>query len=166
VIHSPEPVRIRSATNADRRPLQTLIEHDLGESPYAEIPAYYLRLAFDGRAGETRVVVAERGTVIVGFALYGDVAGTVRTGRLHFIAVTAAARLEAIGASLCAAAVDDFRRRGTRLVVAEVPAHPVMTGGLALLARCGFGEAARVADYYHDGIDLVLLQRALTLAAG
>lgn len=161
MIHSPGPVRIRPATNADRRALETLIEHDLGDSPYAGIPAYYLRLAFDGRPGESRVVVAERRTLVVGLALYGEVAGAVGTGRLHFITVTAAARLEAIGTSLCAAAVDDFRRRDTRLVVAEVPAHPVMAGGFALLARCGFGEAARVADYYQDGIDLVLLQRAL-----
>jgi hypothetical protein len=28
-----------------------------------------------------------------------------------------------------------------------------------LLARCGFSETARVADYYRDGVDLIVLQR-------
>jgi ribosomal protein S18 acetylase RimI-like enzyme len=156
---------IRPATKADGAAMRMLIEHDLGVLPYAEIPAYYLRLAFDGRASESRAIVAERGTEFVGLALFGEVAGAVGTGRIHFIAVAAAARRNAIGAGLCETAVEDLRAHGARLVLAEVPAHPALAGGLALLDRCGFAEAARVADYYQDGIDLVLLQRAVASTA-
>jgi len=155
--------QIRPATDADGPALRGLIELDVGAMPYAAIPTYFLGLAFEGRSTESRAVVAERGGEILGFALFGEIAGAIGAGRLHFISVTAAARLRAIGARLCEAAVADLRSHGARLVIAEVPAHPALASGLALLARSGFAETARVADYYKDGIDLVLLQRTIPL---
>jgi len=150
----------RPATEADRATLRAFIEHDVAGTPYAEVPLYFLRLALEGRAADSRAVVALRAGEPVGCALYGEVAGTVGTGRMHFIAVTASARLLAVGAGLCEAAVADLAARGARLVIAEVPDDPVLVSGRALLAKCGFVEEARIADYYRDGVAMLVLRRA------
>ena len=151
----------RRAINPDRAAIRTLVDHDLAGTPYASVVEYFLRLASDGNERESRAIVAERAGEIVGFALFGEVAGAIRTGRMHFVSVTASARLHAIGVGLCEAAVGDLISAGARLIVAELPDEPLLSPGRALLARCAFAETARVADYYRDGVDLVILQRAV-----
>ena len=128
-----------------------------------EVVDYFLQLAFDGRADESRAIVAERAGEVVGLALFGEVAGAAGTGRMHLITVTASARLATVGGGLCNAAVADMVSRGDRLIVAEVPDDPILTSGRGLLARSGFAASGRVADYYRDGVDLVILTRVAHL---
>lgn len=154
-------VRFRPADNGDRAALYSFLDRDVAGLASAEVPRYFLRIAFEGRASESRAVVAEQGSDVVGFALFGEVAGAVGTGRMHFITVSASARLHNIGTGLCEVAVADLAARGARLVMAEVPDDPLLASGLALLARCGFSEEARVADYFRDGVALLLLRRAI-----
>lgn len=161
---SPALDRIRSAAESDRLVLDAFIEDDIAEMPYSAIPAYFLHLALDGAGNESQALVAESGGEPVGFALFGEVAGTRGAARVHFVAVSAAHRLRGIGKRLCGAVVDHFAAHGGRLVVAEVPAHPAFSSGLALLARMGFEEVARVNDYYSDGIDLLLLERRINVS--
>jgi ribosomal protein S18 acetylase RimI-like enzyme len=151
---------IRRPVDSDRAAMNSFISHDVAGTPYAEVPLYFLRLAREGRAAESRGVVAERDGEMLGFALYGEVAGAVGTGRVHFIGVTASSRLNAVGLALCEAAVADLAAGGARLVIAELPDDPLLVSGRALLARCGFTEVARVRDYYRDGVALVILARA------
>jgi ribosomal protein S18 acetylase RimI-like enzyme len=151
----------RRAIDTDRAAIRTLVDHDVAGTPYATVVDYFLRLASDGNEHESRAIVAERAGEIVGFALCGEVAGAIRTGRMHFVSVTASARLHAIGVGLCEAAVADLSSAGARLIIAELPDEPLLSPGRALLARCGFAETARVPDYYQDGVDLVILQRAV-----
>jgi ribosomal protein S18 acetylase RimI-like enzyme len=149
----------RRAVDSDRAAMRGLADHDVAGTPYASVVEYFLRLFSEGSDRESRAIVAERGGEIVGFALFGEVAGAVRAGRMHFVSVTASARLHAIGIGLCEAAVADLVSAGARLIVAELPDEPLLSPGGALLLRCGFSETARVADYYRDGVDLVILQR-------
>jgi ribosomal protein S18 acetylase RimI-like enzyme len=151
----------RRAVVDDRPAMRALVEHDLAETPYATVAEYFLRLANDGAANESRAIVAERAGEVVGFALFGEVAGAIGTGRMHFVSVTASARLHAIGVGLCEAAVADLASKGARLIVAEVPDEPLLSPGRALLARCGFVETARVPDYFRDNTDLVVLLRSI-----
>ncbi len=139
--------------------MDAFIAHDAAGTPYVEVPRYFLRLALEGRTAESRGIVADRDGEMLGFALYGDVAGAVGTGRIHFIGVTASSRLNAVGVSLCDAAVDDLAACGARIVVAELPDDPLLVSGRALFARCGFTEVGRVPDYYRDGIALIILAR-------
>ena len=154
-------VTYRAAVDADRAAIRALAHHDLGGTPYIAVLDYFLRMAFEGAADESRVIVAESNHDVVGFALFGEVAGAVGTGRMHFIGVTASARLHAIGLGLCEAAVANLAVRKRRLVIAEVPDDPLLLPGRALLARGGFIETARVSDYYRDGIDLIVLERSI-----
>lgn len=151
----------RRAVDTDRAAMRGLIDHDVAGTPYATVVEYFLRLAADGNENESRAIVAERAGEIVGLGLFGEVAGAIQAGRVHFVSVTASARLHAIGIGLCEAAVADLVSAGARLVIAELPDEPLLSPGRALLARCGFSETARVADYFRDGVDLIILQRAI-----
>lgn len=151
----------RRAVDADRPAMRSLVEHDVAGTPYETVVDYFLRLASDGDTRESRAIVAERAGEIVGVALFGEVAGAIQTGRMHFVTVTASARLHAVGVGLCDAALADLAAGGARLVIAEAPDESLLSPGRALLARCGFTEVARVADYYRDGVDLIVLQRTI-----
>ena len=151
----------RPADESDREWLWAMVDHDVAGTPYAEVPRYFLRLALDRRSRESRAIVAQRGDEVVGFALYGEVAGSVGTGRMHFVSVADSERGHGIGGGLCKAAIDDLAAHGARVVVAEIPGDPSLARGLALLMRSGFTETARVRDYYRDDVDLVVVQRVI-----
>jgi ribosomal protein S18 acetylase RimI-like enzyme len=153
-------VEFRSAADTDRSTLEALVAQSCAATPFAAIPAYALRAAFERPTHESQVIVAERSGVVVGFVLFGDVAGAIGTARLHFIGVPVGERLRGIGSGACEAAMAQLLARGIRNVVAEMPDHPKLAGGRAFLTRCGFVEISRVADYYSDGVDLLILQRS------
>jgi ribosomal protein S18 acetylase RimI-like enzyme len=158
---SDAPVAIRAPAASEVPTLRGLLEREVGGTPYAAIPRYFLSLALERAERESSIVVAERGGEIVGLTLFGEVAGSVGTGRVHLIAVTASARLHGVAIQLCDAALAELAARGARLAIAEVPDDPVVASGRALLTRCGFLEEARVADYYRDGVAMVVLRREL-----
>lgn len=153
-------VVFRPAVDDDRATLDAFVEQVWDATAYAETFAYAVRSAFDERMTDTRAVVAECDGATVGFAIVGEVGGTRGTARIQFIGVIPGARLRAIGVGLCEAAMASLAARGARVVVAELPDDPLLSGGRAFLARCGFVETARVADYYRDGIALIVLQRS------
>jgi ribosomal protein S18 acetylase RimI-like enzyme len=154
-------VVLRPARQADRAAIGLLVEHEVTGATNTEAVAYFLRLALDGRSDESRVIVAEDDRNIIGFVLYGEVAGALGTGRVHFINVTITSRHNSIGRRLCEAATTDLTSRGARLVLVELPDDASSIPGRGLLARCGFVETARVADYYRDGVDLIVFHRLI-----
>lgn len=131
---------------------------EVGGTPYTELPLAALEKALAGESSESRGIVAIREGELAGIALYGWVAGATATGKLHLIAVTAAARYRGVGGQLCERAVTELVSGGARLVVAEVPDDPVLRPGLILLTRCGLREEARVTDFYRNGVALLLLR--------
>ena len=149
----------RPAVDDDRGVIRAFVERDLAGTPYATVVEYFLRLASVDPGTESRVIVAERGGVVVGFVVFGEVAGAIGTGRVHFVSVTTSARSQGVGVGLCEAAVADLSANEARVVVAEVPDEPSFLPGRTLFTRCGFVEIARVADYVRDGTDLVVLAR-------
>lgn len=151
----------RPAVDGDRGVMRAFVEQDLVGTPYGVVVEYFLRVESDGDANESRAIVAERAGAVVGFILFGEVAGAIGTGRLHFVSVTSRARRHAVGTGLCEAAVADLSSNGGRLVVAEVPDEPSLLPGRTLLDRCGFAEIGRVADYFRDNTDLVVLARTI-----
>jgi len=98
---------------------------------------------------------------VTGLVVFGIVAGAMGTGRLHLVAVSAAARLRGVASALISAAFERLRSEAVRVVFAEVPDDPGLAPGRALLLREGFIEEARVADFFRDGVSLILLRRDL-----
>jgi ribosomal protein S18 acetylase RimI-like enzyme len=134
------------------------VEGEFAGTPFAEIA----ESAIEGvlrRDPELRATVVESDGDVVGVSVYGPVAGSVGTAKLHLIVVSAAARLQGVARRLCDAAVREMAADGARLVVAELADSPGMRAGRALLERCEWREDGRVDDYFADGQALLLLRR-------
>jgi ribosomal protein S18 acetylase RimI-like enzyme len=154
-------VRFRPLRAGDVPVLRRLLSSELGGTPYGDAIAPVFELALQGGSTESRVLVAAAGDEVMGFILYGLIAGASGAGRLHVVVVTAAARLSGIATRLVDAAAADLTALGARLVVAELADDAVLAPGLALLRRSQFVEEARIADYYRDGVHQLILRREL-----
>lgn len=154
-------MEIRAPVDAEAAAARGLVAAVVAGTPYGELPLERLRVALEASTDESRALIAAAGGEVVGLVLFGFVAGAVRTGVLHLVAVTAAARLRGVATQLIEAAVGELARRGARLVVGEMPDDPALLPARTLLQRAGFAEEARVADYYRDSVDLIVLRRDL-----
>jgi ribosomal protein S18 acetylase RimI-like enzyme len=154
-------VALRPATRDDRAALMALVTDGIGGTAYRELPLHFLRLALQSPSAESRAIVAERDGAVVGGAAFGTVAGTIGTGRIHFVTVAAGVRRLGIASRLCEAAVADLSARGARSIVVEMPDDQALLAGRALLRQCRFTEVARVPDYYRDDVALIVLHRAI-----
>lgn len=152
-------VRIRPLEPRDRLAAHELAAAELLQSPYAELPSSALAAALAGESAEARGLVAESEGELKALVVFGMVAGAIGTGRVHLVAVSAAARLRGVGGALLAAAMERFRDDAVRVVFVEMPDDPSVAPGRSLLLREGFVEEARVADFFRDGVSLVLLRR-------
>jgi len=158
-----EHVSLRSVGSADRETLERLVAQTCATSRFAEVATYALRMALEDEANESQAIVAERAGTVVGFGLFGQVAGTIGTARIHFMAVALDERSRGIGSAICEATLARLAEQGARNVVAELPDETAFVSGRALLERWGFAPVARVADYYSDGVDMLIFER---VAAG
>ena len=156
---APAVSTVRPAVAHDRAAVSALVRQVTSRSDQVDGPAYFLRRAFDVADAEARALVSEHEGVIVGCVLFGEVAGAIGTGRLHYVAVSADARRSGVGTMLCEASIAELFARGVRSIVAELPDDADWTAGRALLERCGLAVVARVADYYRDAVDLLILER-------
>ncbi len=150
---------IRPLRAADRSAAQELAAAELLQSPYGELPSSALESALGGQTPEARGLVSVMDNEVTGVVVYGTVAGALGTGRLHLVAVSAAARLRGVASALVAAAIARLRSEGVRVVFAELPDDPGFAPARALLLREGFAEEARVADFFRDEVPLLLLRR-------
>jgi L-amino acid N-acyltransferase YncA len=110
---------------------------------------------------EHRAVVIARDGTVVGLALFGMVAGAVGVSKVYTAVVAPSVSVTDVGERIIAAVIADSRRRGDRLVVAELPDDPVMGQTRALLSASGFAEEGRIPDYFRNGIALTLFRREL-----
>jgi ribosomal protein S18 acetylase RimI-like enzyme len=154
-------LEIRPLQPSDRSAAQELAAVELLQSPYGELPASALSTALGGQSAEARGLVSVAGDEVTGLVVFGVVAGAIGTGRLHLVAVSAAARLRGVASALISAAFERLRSEAVRVVFAEVPDDPGFAPGQSLLLREGFIEEARVADFFRDGVSLILLRRDL-----
>ena len=154
-------VTIRPLRAADRRAARSLIEGELGGTPYLETPLWALETAIDGNSDEARALVADRNGEVLGVALYGEYAGAKGAGRIYILVVTASARLRGIGLRLLESVHDALVRRGARFVLAELSDDAINRPGLELLERYGYVEEGRVDDLFRDGVALRLMRRDL-----
>lgn len=152
-------MEIRPVEPGDRRDAQELAAAELLQSAYGELPASALATALAGESPGARGLVAVSDGELKGVVVFGMVAGAIGTGRLHLVAVSAAARLRGVGSALIAAALERLRAEAVRVVFVEMPDDPAVAPARALLLREGFIEEARVADFFRDGVSLVLLRR-------
>lgn len=108
---------------------------------------------------------------LVGFACYGPTPGTDGTFDLYWIAIHPAVHGTGNGSRLLGEVEHRLRHRGGRLLVVETSSRPTYERTRRFYDARGYGEAARVADFYAPADDRVIYTKRLsgtdvTLAAG
>lgn len=90
------------------------------------------------------------------FVMVEHIAGGHGTWRLHVVCGTEQLCAEAIERALA-----DTWAYGGRLAVAELPEHSSFAPLAARLRANGFHDAGRVADFFADGVALLVLTREI-----
>jgi ribosomal protein S18 acetylase RimI-like enzyme len=156
------PPELRPLRAADEPAARDLIDRSF--PPYLrELPHYHLTLALgDTASDESRGIVVTDGDRLAGVVLHGFVAGAVRTGKIHVLAVRADIRRRGIGRALLDAATRALASADARLIVVELPADPDLEAVRPMLHESGFREEASVGDFVRDGVALLVLVRGLS----
>jgi len=149
-------LEVRAAREGDLAAALALLEWELSKNPWMGRTSELLRDAIRTRGHEAMACVAERDGELVGFGVYGVVAGTLGTGTIYAILVAPRSRRAGIGARLLEYACADLASRRMRVVFAEMPADPYLVRYRALLISFGFLEETRIEDYYRDGISQII----------
>ena len=118
-----------------------------------------LAAASGNREYLARVAVA--GGRVVGAVAYGQTPMTVGTWDLYWIACEPALQRRGVGAALLGAVEEDLHRRGARLVRVETSGTAAYQATRAFYQRFDYREAARLADFYRPGDDLVVFTKRL-----
>ena len=98
---------------------------------------------------------------LIGVAYYAPVPEADRTWYLTMLGIRSDHHRGGRGRALMRHVEDDLAGRGERLLLVETSALPAFARARAFYAACGYGEEARVRDYYGDGDDMVLFRKAL-----
>ena len=154
-------LEVRPAREADLAAAIALLEWELPKNPWMDRTAEQITEAVRKPKGELSACVAEREGEIVGFGVYGIVAGTVGSGMIHAILVAPRSRRAGIGLKILEYATADLASRRMRVIFAEMPADPYLVRYRALLLSYGFFEETRIDDYYRDGVPQIVSRRDL-----
>ena len=149
-------LEVRAAREGDFAAAVALLEWELAKNPWMGRTAELLKDAIRNKGHEAMACVAERDGELVGFGVYGVVAGTLGSAMIHAILVAPRSRRAGIGARLLEYACADLSSRRMRVVFAEMPADPYLVRYRALLISFGFFEETRIDDYYRDGISQII----------
>jgi ribosomal protein S18 acetylase RimI-like enzyme len=147
---------VHAARAQDLAAALALVAWEQEKNPWVHRLPELLRAAVDHPGGEYRACVAERDGELVGFGVYGTIAGTVGTGTIYGILVAARSRRAGIGLRLVLHIAQDLADSGARMIVAEIPGDAAAVRFRALLIAYGFYEETRVDDYYRDGVPQII----------
>jgi ribosomal protein S18 acetylase RimI-like enzyme len=94
--------------------------------------------------------------LLAGYACYGWTPGTVATWDIYWIAVDPALHGSGIGTALMAEVESRLQAERANLVVVETSSRPDYAPTRRFYQRLGYGEVARVHDFYAPGDDRVI----------
>ncbi len=112
------------------------------------------------RSTSARLIVAERGGLVVGYCLVLMPAGR-SLARLYSIATAADYRGKGLGGHLLDAAEQAASARGCAELGLEV--RHDNAAAIALYLRRGYVEHARISDYYEDGAAAIRMRKSLEI---
>ena len=119
---------------------------------------------FDEGQPDYEFVGAFIGDRLVGYACYGLTPATDRTYDLYWIAVHPDAQRTGAGAALMAEVERRLEERRARLVIVETSSRDDYEPTRRFYAKRGYGEHARLRDFYAAGDDRVILGKRLVAA--
>jgi hypothetical protein len=139
-------VSIRALQGSDVSAARALISAQFAGTPYEARLLEQLALATTGDDPECRALVA--GDVPRGLVLFGSVAGANSVVKLHALSGDPSA-LRALAA--------EVRDIGARLVVCELADDTPFDVTGQILRELGFEEDGCVADYFREGVALLVI---------
>lgn len=116
---------------------------------------------FGRRQAEGHVCVIDEEQDALGVAYYLPRPATDRTWELLMIAVRAGQQGRGRGRRLLQYMEEDLRARGQRLLLIETSGDDALTRTRDFYLQNGYGQEARVRDYYAAGEDMVLFRKVL-----
>lgn len=147
---------VHAAREQDLAAALALLAREQEKNPWTGRIPELLRAAVDEPGGEYRACVAERDGEIVGFGVYGVIAGAVGIGILHGVLVAPRSRRAGIGLKIIFHVTSELTNSGARMIVAEIPGDSCVMKYRALLIAYGFTEETRIEDYYRDGVPQII----------
>ena len=143
---------------ADAEGVRALVMASLGVTPYVD---RVMELVTQSERGDPEVqsLVIERDGTVAALALFGPIAGTQGTWKLHSLLLAERVDPRRVGVSIVDAVVATLRRDGGRLLVAELPADPAIGKVLSLLRALEFDQDGRIPDFFRDDVALLFLRR-------
>lgn len=143
---------------SDAEGVRALVLASLGVTPYVD---RVMELVYQSERGDPEVssLVIERDGTVAALALFGPVAGTEGTWKLHTMLLAERIDPRRVGGPLVAAIVERVRRERGRLMVAELPADAVIGKVLSLLRAMDFRQEGRIPDFFRDEVALLFLRR-------
>lgn len=150
----------RPITITDAEGVRALVHGSLGVTPYVDRVIELVELAESGDP-EVRSLVIERDGTVAVLALFGAIAGTQGTWKLHAMLLAERVHPREVGSAMIEAVVAAARNGGARLLTAELPGDPVMGKVLSLLRASSFTQEGRIPDFFREEVSLLFLRRDL-----
>ena len=153
----------RVLTAADRQPIGRL----LAESGFfnAEELAVALELVDDrleaGDASHYRFLVAEVADMVVGYACWGPIPGTVQSVDLYWIAVDPTSQGQGVGRALLEATERWIAESGRSRVYVETAGRGQYEPTRAFYRACGYRTVVELDDFYAPGDGKVIFLKVL-----
>ena len=132
---------------------------------FDESLAHQARVPFDPGAGVESyefIGAFSREGDLIGYACYGATPGTLGTYDLYWIAVHPEHQGEGGGSRLLDEVERRLNEREARLLVVETSARSDYESTRRFYERRGYGECARISDFYAWGDDRVIYAKTLS----
>jgi ribosomal protein S18 acetylase RimI-like enzyme len=110
-----------------------------------------------GDASGYHFIFAEDGGETIGYACYGEIACTVGSYDLYWIAVDRQHQSRGLGRTLVAESQRQIAALGGRRIYIETSNRPQYEPTRQFYLRCGYTVAAVLPDFYSAGDDKVIL---------
>ena len=147
---------VHAAREEDFAAALALVEWEQQKNPWIDRIPELLREAVIDPSGDYRACVAMRDGELIGFGVFGLVAGAAGTGMIYTVLVAPRSRRAGIAQRLMLYMHGELANAGVRAIFAEVPGDPRVMRYRALLISYGFMEEARIEDYYRDGVPQIV----------
>lgn len=115
-----------------------------------------------GEKSDYRFLFADADGELVGYTCFGEIACTVGSYDLYWIAVHERARGMGLGRRLDEETANVIRSIGGRRVYAETSGRTQYEPTRAFYRACGYFEEARFADFYAPGDDKVVFTKVVS----
>ncbi len=150
---------IRKAVKSDRAALAGMIsasDNLTGEEKECAVELLDVYLSDSAQKDYSFIVEADEQDGATGYACYGKRPLTQGAYDLYWIVVDPRHRRKGIGAHLVAAATEQLKKEGMRLLVAETSGTKGYAAAMSFYLKNGFTIEARIKEFYKPGDDLMV----------